>query len=144
MVEQQVEEKSREEECQVETLPPKTNVEDLCIIQQSEEFPSSFGNALGRETNEIERKENNELSIKNELSKTSEKNEKHLVRENKQGMSEKKKIEIKSIMKDQELVFPHDYTNDSNFYFSSILKVILQTFMPYKSPFDDVVEVPYA
>ena len=47
------------------------------------------------------------------------------MRENKQGMSEKKKIEIESIMKDQELVIPHDYTKDSNFYFSSVLKVIL-------------------
>ena len=33
LVEQQVEEESSEEECQVEILQPKTIVEDLCIIQ---------------------------------------------------------------------------------------------------------------
>ena len=38
----------------------------------------------------------------------------------------------------------HDYTNNFNLSFSSILKVILQSFMPYKDPFDDVIEVPYA
>ena len=50
LVEQQVEEESSEEECQVKTLALKTIIEDLCIIQQSEELPSSFGNALGKKT----------------------------------------------------------------------------------------------
>ena len=72
---------------------------------------------MGRETNEIERKIKSELSVKNEWNEKNEENGKHLVRENKQGMSEKKKIEIESIMKDQELVILHDYTNNSNFYF---------------------------
>ena len=36
----EVKEKSRKEECQVETSPPKTTFEDSCINQQSEEFPS--------------------------------------------------------------------------------------------------------
>ena len=56
VIEQQVEKKSREEECQLETSPPKTTFEDPCINQQSEEFPSLFGNNLGREINEVERK----------------------------------------------------------------------------------------
>ena len=63
---------SKEEECQVETSPPKITFEDSCINQQSEEFPSSFGNTLGRETDEVERKEESELSVKNELSEKSE------------------------------------------------------------------------
>ena len=45
---------------------------------------------MGRETDEVERKEESELSVKNELSKKNEKNGKHLVRENKEGMSEEK------------------------------------------------------
>ena len=49
-----------------------------------------------------------------------------------------------SIKKDSELVIHHNYTNNSNLSFSSVLKVILQSFMPYNDPFDDVVEVPYA
>ena len=89
VVEQQVEVKSKEEECQVETLPPKTTFEDLCINQQSEEFSFLFGNTLGRETDEVERKEKSKLSIKIELNEQSEKNGKHLVRENKSGISEK-------------------------------------------------------
>ena len=48
-----------------------------------------------------------------------------------------------SIKKDSELVIHHNYTNNSNLYFCSGLKVILQSFMPYNDPFDDVVEVPY-
>ena len=49
-----------------------------------------------------------------------------------------------SIKKDSELVIHHNYTNKSNRCFSIILKVILQSFIPYNDPFDDVVEVPYA
>ena len=143
MVEQQVEEKSREEECQVETLPPKTTLKDMCINQQIKEFSSSFRNALGRKTYEIKRKEKSELSVINELSKKSEKNGKHLVRENKQGISEKK-LETESIKKDKETVIHHEYTNNFNPYFSSDLKVLLQTSMPYKDPFDDFIEVSYA
>ena len=79
----------KEEECQVETLLTKITFEDLCINQQSEEFPSLFGNTLGMETDEVERKEESELSVKNELSEKSEENEKQLVRENKPVMSEK-------------------------------------------------------
>ena len=30
------------------------------------------------------------------------------------------------------------------FSFFNVLKVILQSFMPYKDPFDDVIEVPYS
>ena len=82
VVEQQVEEKSREE-CQVETSPPKTTFEDSCINQQSEEFPSSFRKTLEKKTDEVKRKEETELSVKNELSETSEENGKHLVREKK-------------------------------------------------------------
>ena len=79
---------SKEEECQVETSPPKTTFEDSCINQQSEEFPSSFGKTLEKKTYEVKRKEETELSVKNELSETSEENEKHLVREKNQGMRE--------------------------------------------------------
>ena len=66
-----------------------------------------------------------------------------MVRENVQGMIEEKKLEIESIMKDNELVIHHEYTN-FNLYFSSVLKVLLQNFMPYKDPFDEVVKVSYA
>ena len=111
----------------------------LCIIETQQ-----FRNTLGRKTDEVERKEESKLSVKNELSEKSEENGKHLVRENKVGMSEEKKLEIESIKKDNKLVIHHDYTNNFNLSFSSILKVILQTFMPYKDPFDDMVEVPYA
>ena len=76
------------------------------------------------------------LSVKNELSETSEKNGKHLVREKNQGMRE-------SIKKDSELVIHHNYINNSNLSFSSVLQVILQSFIPYNDPFDDEVEVPY-
>ena len=107
------------------------------VNQQSEKFPSSFGKTLEKETDEVERKEETELSVKNELSETSEENGKHLVREKNQGMRE-------SIKKDSELVIHHNYTNNSNLCFSSVLKVILQSFIPYNDPFDDVVEVPYA
>ena len=92
---------------------------------------------MEKETDEVERKEETELSVKNELSETSEENGKHLVREKNQGMRE-------SIKKDSELVIHHNYTNNSNLSFSSVLKVILQSFIPYNDPFDDVVEVPYA
>ena len=80
--------KSKEEECQVETSPPKITFEDSCINQQSKEFLSSFGKTLGKKTDEVERKEETELSVKNELSEKSEENEKHLVKENKLGISE--------------------------------------------------------
>ena len=53
------------------------------VNQQSEEFPSSFGKTLEKEIDEVERKEETELSVKNELSETSEENGKHLVREKK-------------------------------------------------------------
>ena len=106
------------------------------VNQQSEEFPSSFEKTLEKETNEVERKET-KLSVKNELSETSEKNGKYLVREKNQGMRE-------SIKKDSELVIHHNYTNNYNLSFSSVLKVILQSFIPHNDPFDDVVEVPYA
>ena len=79
--------KSKEEECQVKTSPPKTTFEDSCINQQSEEFTSSIGKTLEKEIDEVERKEETELSVKNELSETSEENRKHLVRENKSGIS---------------------------------------------------------
>ena len=69
------------QECQVETSPPKITFEDSCINQQSEEFSSLFGNTLGRKTDEVERKEESELSVKKELSEKSEENGKHLVRE---------------------------------------------------------------
>ena len=144
VVEQQDEEKSNEEECQDETSPPKTTFEDPCINQQSEEFPSSFGNTLGREIDLVERKKESELSVKIELSEKSEDNGKHLVRENKPDMSEEKKLEIESIKEDNKLVIHHDYANNFNFSFSSVLNVVLQNFKPYKDPFDDVVEVPYA
>ena len=98
---------------------------------------------MGRKTNEIERKLENELSVRIELNEQSEEHGKHLVRENKQGMSEEKNLEIESIMKDNELVIHHEYTN-FNLYFSSVLKVLLQNSMPYKDPFDDFVEVTYA
>ena len=48
------------------------------VNQQSEEFPSSFGKTLEKETDEVERKEETELSVKNKLSETSEENGKHL------------------------------------------------------------------
>ena len=96
-----------------------------CITQQIEEFQSSIGNPLGRETNEIERKVKSELSVKIELNEQSEENGKHLVRENKQGMREEKNLEIESIMTDKELVIHHDYTNNFNLSFSSVLKVVL-------------------
>ena len=112
----------------------------MCINQQSEEFPSLFGNTLGRETDEVEE---TELSVKNELSETSEENRKYLVRENKLGMSKEKKLEIESIKKDNELVIHHDYTNNFNLSFSFALKVVIQTLIPYKDPFEDFVEVPY-
>ena len=118
--------------------------EDLCIKQQIDEFESSSGNTLGRETNDIERIVESELSVKIELNEQSENNGKHLVRENKQGMSEKKNLEIESIMKDNELVIHHEYTKNFNIYFSSVLKVLLQISIPYKDPFDEVVEVSYA
>ena len=38
----------------------------------------------------------------------------------------------------------YENTNNFNLCFSSVLKVILQSFIPYNDPFDDVVEVPYA
>ena len=56
VVEQQVEVKSKEEECQDKISPPKTTFEDSYINQQSEEFSSSFGNPLGRKNYEVERK----------------------------------------------------------------------------------------
>ena len=58
------------------------------VNQQSEEFPSSFGKTLEKETDEVERKEEIELSVKNELSEKSKENRKHLVKENKPGISE--------------------------------------------------------
>ena len=76
---------------------------------------------MGRKTNKIERIAKSELSVKIELNEKSEKNGKHLVRENKQGMSEEKKLEIESIKKDKELVIHHDYTNNFNLSFYSIL-----------------------
>ena len=85
VVERQAEDKSGREECQLENLPPKISFEDLCIKQQTEEFQSSIGKTLGRETQENERKEKSELSVNNELielsvkNKLSEKNEKYLV-----------------------------------------------------------------
>ena len=82
------------------------------------------------------REKKTKLSVKNKLSETNEENRKHLVREKSQGMRE-------SIKKDSELVIHHNYTNNSNISFSSGLKVILQSFIPYNDPFDDVVEVPY-
>ena len=106
------------------------SVEVIEVVNQQSE-------TLEKETDEVERKEETELSVKNELSETSEENGKHLVREKNQGMRE-------SIKKDSELVIHHNYTNNSNLSFSSILKVILQSFMPYNDPFDDVAEVPYA
>ena len=59
-------------------------------------------------------------------------------------MSKKKKLEIESIMKDKEMIIHHEYTDNFNIYFSSILKVLLQTSMPYKDPFDHILEVSYA
>ena len=58
-------------------------------------------------------------------------------------MSEKK-LEIESIKKDKEMVIHHKYTNNFNPYFSSDLKVLLQTSISYKDPFDDFIEVSYA
>ena len=72
------------------------------VNQQSEEFPSSFEKTLEKETNEVERKEETELSVKNELSETSEENRKHLVREKIQCMRE-------SIKKDSELVIHYPF-----------------------------------
>ena len=107
------------------------------VNQQSEEFPSSFRKTSEKKTDEVEKKEETKLSVKNELSETIEENGKHLVREKNQGMRE-------SIKKDSELVIHHNYANNYNLSFCSGLKVILQSFMPYNDPFDDVVEVPYA
>ena len=59
-------------------------------------------------------------------------------------MSEEKNLETKSIMKDNELVIHYEYTNNFNICFSSVLKVLLQNSMPYKDPFDDIIEVSYA
>ena len=141
VVESQVEEKNSENECQFEVLPPKEIFEDLS--KQIKEFQSSSGETLGRETHEIERIAKSELSVRIELNKQSENNGKHLVKENKQGMSEEKNLEIESIiMKDKEMVIHHEYTN-FNLYFSSVLKVLLQNSMPYKDLFDDFVEVSY-
>ena len=92
---------------------------------------------MEKETDEVERKEETELGVKNELSEISEVNGKHLAREKNQGIRE-------SIKKDSELVIHHNYTNNSNLSFSSVLKVILQSFIPYKDPFEDMVEVSYA
>ena len=39
--------------------------------------------------------------------------------------TQKMKVEIKSTMNDKELMSHHDYANNFNLYFSSILKVIL-------------------
>ena len=39
--------------------------------------------------------------------------------------AQKKELEIESIVKDEELMIHHDYTNNFNLSFSSILKVIL-------------------
>ena len=80
------------------------------VNQQSEEFPSSFRKTLEKKTDKVERNEETELSVKNELSETSEENGKHLVREKSQGMRE-------SIKKDSELVIYHNYTNNSNSFF---------------------------
>ena len=92
---------------------------------------------MEKETNEVERKDETEMGVKKELSEISEVNGKHLAREKSQGIRE-------SIKKDSELVIHHNYTNKSNRCFSIILKVILQSFIPYNDPFDDVVKVPYA
>ena len=117
---------------------------------------------MGREIQENKRKEKSELSInnelielsvknelielsvKNELSELSEENGKYLVGENKKGMSEKKKLEIESNRKDKGLLIHYDYTNNFNLSFSSALKVILEDSMPYKDPFDYVIEITYA
>ena len=89
---------------------------------------------MGRETQENERQKKSELSVNNELTELSIKNElselnegngKYLVEKNKQDMSEKKKLEIESIIKDEELLIHHDYTNNFNLSFSSVLKVVL-------------------
>ena len=88
------------------------------VNQQSEEFSSSFGKNLKKETDEVERKKETELSVKNELSETSEENGKYLVRETNQGMRQ-------SIKNDSELVIHHNYTNNSNHSFCSGFKVIL-------------------
>ena len=76
-------EEKNKELCQLEIFPPNAILEDLCINQQSEEFPSSCGETLRKETYEVERKEKNEMSDENELCEKSEENRKHLVRENK-------------------------------------------------------------
>ena len=65
---------------------------------------------MEKKTDEVKRKEETELSVKNELSETSEENGKHLVREKSQGMRE-------SIKKDSELVIHYNYTNNSNLSF---------------------------
>ena len=89
----------------------------------------------------MESKKESELSIKDELSVQGEENGKHLVRENKQGMSEKKvcaqekELEIEGIIKNEELMIHHDYPNNFNHSFSSVLKVLLQDFKPYEDPF---------
>ena len=59
-------------------------------------------------------------------------------------MSEEKNLEIESIMKDNELVIHHEYTNNFNICFFSVLKDLLQNCMRYKDPFDDIIEVSYA
>ena len=58
VVERQVEEMNRGEECQFETLPLKIIFYDLCINQQNEEIQSSYERTLERETYKNERKEN--------------------------------------------------------------------------------------
>ena len=54
---------------------------------------------------------------------------------------EEKKLEVcvQKKKEDKELVIHHNYTNNFHLSFSSVLNVILQTFMPYKDPFEDVV-----
>ena len=53
--------------------------------------------------------------------------------------AQKKELETESIMKDEELMIHHDYTNNFNLSFSNVVKVVLQALMPYKDPFDDVI-----
>ena len=94
------------------------------------------------QTYKIKSEEESELNVKDELSKQGEENGKHLMRENKQGMSEKEvcaqeiELEIESIIKNEELMIHHDYLKNFNHSFSSVLKVLLQDFKPYKDPFD--------
>ena len=52
---------------------------------------------------------------------------------------EEKKLEIQSIIKNEELMICCDYTNNLNHAFSSPLRVLVQDFKPYKDPFEDMV-----